>query len=282
MNLSSCRCKILQTFRNVNKHSFVKKSSYQKIYYQDKNEIGPVGWMLLAAPVTAFALGTWQVKRKIWKENLIANMMNQTKSDPIPLIENLDNLNDLDYKPVYAKGTFLHDKELYMGPRSLLVSGDAETEGGLLSKSGSSTQGYLVITPFMLENSDKIILVNRGWVPNKKKNPDTRKGSQVEENVNIVGILRSQENRPTFLPKNNEKGNQWFYRDVEAMAKVTGSDPIFLDLTTDFDIPGGPIGGQTRVNLRNEHMSYIFTWYSLSAATGFMWYRKFIKNMPLK
>lgn len=25
-------------------------------------------------------------------------------------------------------------------------------------------------------------------------------------------------------------------------------------------IPGGPIGGQTRVTLRNEHMQYIITW----------------------
>lgn len=25
-------------------------------------------------------------------------------------------------------------------------------------------------------------------------------------------------------------------------------------------VPGGPIGGQTRVKLRNEHLQYIFTW----------------------
>jgi len=27
-------------------------------------------------------------------------------------------------------------------------------------------------------------------------------------------------------------------------------------------VPGGPIGGQTRVYLRNEHLQYIITWYS--------------------
>lgn len=25
-------------------------------------------------------------------------------------------------------------------------------------------------------------------------------------------------------------------------------------------VPGGPIGGQTRVTLRNEHLQYIITW----------------------
>lgn len=26
-------------------------------------------------------------------------------------------------------------------------------------------------------------------------------------------------------------------------------------------ISGGPVGGQTRVTLRNDHLQYIFTWY---------------------
>lgn len=65
------------------------------------------------------------------------------------------------------------------------------------------------------------------------------------------------------------------------MSYYLGTDPVFLDadhslfnkrinlkcyLTTidnltESTIPGGPIGGQTRVTLRNEHLSYIITWY---------------------
>lgn len=62
------------------------------------------------------------------------------------------------------------------------------------------------------------------------------------------------------------------------MCKVTGASPIFLDATTDFDVPQGPIGGQTRISLRNEHLSYIFTWYGLSILTSFMWYSQFLKG----
>lgn len=61
------------------------------------------------------------------------------------------------------------------------------------------------------------------------------------------------------------------------MASRTGALPIFLDATHDFDVTGGPIGGQTRVTLRNEHMSYILTWFTLSGATSYMWYVKFLK-----
>ena len=31
-------------------------------------------------------------------------------------------------------------------------------------------------------------------------------------------------------------------------------------LTLGSSVPGGPIGGQTNVQLRNEHLSYIVTW----------------------
>lgn len=60
------------------------------------------------------------------------------------------------------------------------------------------------------------------------------------------------------------------------MASIAGTAPIFLDATDDFPVKEGPIGGQTRISLRNEHMSYILTWYSLFAATSLMWYKKFI------
>lgn len=63
------------------------------------------------------------------------------------------------------------------------------------------------------------------------------------------------------------------------MCRQTGSDPIFLDATVDSSVHGGPLGGQTRVSLRNEHMSYIITWFSLSGLTSLMWYRQIVKRL---
>lgn len=49
-----------------------------------------------------------------------------------------------------------------------------------------------------------------------------------------------------------------FCRDVESMAAVTGASPVFVDLCE--GPPGGPLAGQTRITLRNEHLSYLLTW----------------------
>ena len=65
------------------------------------------------------------------------------------------------------------------------------------------------------------------------------------------------------------------------MCSLTGAVPVFLDATYDSSVPGGPIGGQTRITLRNDHMSYLITWYGLSLATAFLWYRKIIQRRPI-
>nr|XP_038961716.1 surfeit locus protein 1 isoform X6 [Rattus norvegicus] len=124
------------------------------------------------------------------------------------------------------------------------------------------------------------ILVNRGFVPRKKVNPETRQQGQVLGEVDLVGIVRLTENRKPFVPENNPERSLWYYRDLDAMAKRTGTDPIFIDADFNSTTPGGPIGGQTRVTLRNEHMQYIITWYGLCAATSYLWFRKFVRRTP--
>ena len=80
-----------------------------------------------------------------------------------------------------------------------------------------------------------------------------------------------------FTPRNDADINHWNYKDVEGMSQVAGTDPILVDAdaskhvsihhhtqligdSTATTVPGGPVGGQTRVNLRNEHLQYIITW----------------------
>lgn len=61
--------------------------------------------------------------------------------------------------------------------------------------------------------------------------------------------------------KNRPDKDFWNFRDVELMALTRDSAPVFLDATKESSLPDGPIGGQTRVTIRNEHLNYIITWY---------------------
>ncbi|XP_077335251.1 surfeit locus protein 1-like [Lithobates pipiens] len=236
-------------------------------------------WFLLLIPVATFSLGTWQVQRRKWKLKLIEQLKSQVNATPIPLTTDPAELEKLEYRPVKVKGYFDHSKELYMQPRTLMDPAKEAREAGQITSNTES--GAHVITPFYCTDLGITILVNRGFIPRKKINPETRIKGQVEGEVDLVGIMRHSEQRKPFVPKNDPERNSWHYRDVEAMAKLTGAEPIFVDASLANTVPGGPIGGQTRVTLRNEHMQYIVTWYGLCAATTFMWFKKFIQKVPL-
>uniref|UniRef100_A0A3P8Z7H8 SURF1-like protein n=1 Tax=Esox lucius TaxID=8010 RepID=A0A3P8Z7H8_ESOLU len=243
----------------------------------EKGEDSFLKWLLLLIPATTFGLGTWQVKRREWKIKLIDELRSLTSAEPIPLPSDPLDLNHLEYRRVKVRGHYDHSQEIYILPRSPVDPEKEAREAGQLSSSGES--GANVITPFYCTDLGIKILVNRGYVPKTKIKPETRMKGQVDCEVELVGVVRLTEIRKPFVPQNNVEHNRWHYRDLEAMARVTGSEPIFIDADLASTIPGGPIGGQTRVTLRNEHMQYIITWYGLCAATSYMWYAKFIRRI---
>ncbi|XP_055255914.1 surfeit locus protein 1 [Moschus berezovskii] len=235
-------------------------------------------WFLLLIPVTAFGLGTWQVQRRKWKLQLIAELESRVMAEPIPLPTDPMELKNLEYRPVKVRGHFDHSKELYMMPRTMVDPAREAREAGRLSSVAES--GAYVVTPFHCTELGITILVNRGFVPRRKVNPDTRRKGQVEGEVALVGVVRLTEARKPFVPENSPERKQWHYRDLGAMARLTGAEPIFIDADLQSTVPGGPIGGQTRVTLRNEHLQYIVTWYGLCAATSYLWYKKFLSRTP--
>ncbi|CAB0020530.1 unnamed protein product [Nesidiocoris tenuis] len=229
-------------------------------------------------PFAAFCLGCWQIQRKKWKEDLIAKLESRMRAEAIPLPDDIEELQNLEYRRVFVRGRFDHSGEMYLGPRSCLEKGESAYPGQLLSTAGNSSSGYLVITPFIVSSTGQRILVNRGWVPFPKKKPSTRPEGQIEEEFTLEGVVRLAEPRPQFSMVNKPDVRVWFYRDLETMAATADCIPVFLDACAETTVKGGPIGGQTRASLRNEHLSYILTWFSLSAATSAMWYLKYIKK----
>ncbi|RWS12511.1 Surfeit locus protein 1-like protein [Dinothrombium tinctorium] len=220
----------------------------------------PGNYWLLIFPVTAFGLGTWQVKRRTWKLNLIKQLEDNLYLPPVDLPENLSEVQNMSYRKVKVKGKFDHSQEVYIGPRNLITKNEKK-EGGLISSFSKATNGYFVVTPFELSDGRGKILINRGWVPRRKLDPKTREAGQVNDEVTIIGVVRESEKRPPFGLKNEPAVKQFHHRDIEQIAELLGTLPIFLDADENSTVKGGPIGGQTKVSLRNEHMNYIITWW---------------------
>jgi surfeit locus 1 family protein len=224
----------------------------------------------LAAFAVLIGLGTWQMERKRWKEDLLAKIAARVHADPIvlftPPVENKepggryemalgpDDLRDrYEYRHVLVRGRFLHDKERYLYAPA--------PEG----------PGWHVYTPLQLEAGD-MVWINRGWVPDAKKAPETRAQGQVAGPVEVRGLVRFPAAKGAFTPENDVDRNLWYWPDVAAMtaSAFPGARPPVKSLVIEADAkpepPGGlPRGGVTRLELPNRHLEYALTWYGLAA-----------------
>ena len=167
-------------------------------------------------PITAFALGTWQVQRLDWKSKLIAKFEDRLVRDPLPLPPHIDPLavKDFDYRRVYAKGHFRHDLEMLIGPRI-----------------HDGNDGYLVITPLEREGDGTTVLVNRGWIPKKLKKQSDRPEGLEKGEVIVEGLLREPWKKNMFTPDNSPQTEEFYFPDVEQMAKLTGSQAVWIEET---------------------------------------------------
>lgn len=227
-------------------------SMYSKSSHHNKKR-NPWLYGFLIFPAFCFGLGVWQVKRLYWKLDLIEKREKLLSLPPIPMDPKISS-EEIYSEPyisraIKAEGKFLHDKEMYVAPRTL-----------------DGKNGAHVITPF--ETSDgRVILINRGWVPHDKINPEYRKSGQIEGKVTIEGVLRKKAGKSSyFIHDNNPSKNEWFWIDIDEMASHSNSEPILLELMPNqkpqFEYP---IGGITMAPLNNPHLNYALTWFSLSA-----------------
>ncbi|XP_069122150.1 surfeit locus protein 1-like isoform X2 [Argopecten irradians] len=224
-----------------------------------------VAW--LTVPAVTFSLGTWQVYRKEWKEGKIAYMERKVTSTPIPLPDNLEDLQDKDmeYTPVRVVGEFDHNLERFIYPRpNVQHTHVSEVKGmGVTPSRG----GMLVVTPFKLKDRMERILINRGWIPKTNVEPSSRLDGQKSAFTSNADMAD-----PRVV----------LTRDVSALAEILNTSPLYLDADFDSTVKGGPIGGQTIVTLRNEHLQYILTWYGIFFLSLIMYARRFRKPPALQ
>lgn len=167
--------------------------------------------------MTAFILGTWQVKRLQWKTDLIAKCEDRLVRPPLPLPPRVDPdavATDFDYRRVYMTGQFRHDQEMLVGPRMR----DGE-------------QGYIVVTPLEREEEGSKVLVNRGWVSKKHAEQRTRPDGLPRGVVRVEGMLRQPWKKNMFTPENRPEKGEFYFPDVKQMAELTGSQPVWVEQT---------------------------------------------------
>ena len=221
-----------------------------------------VGLLLpaLLAFIVLIGLGTWQVERKAWKEALIASLTERLAAPPqaLPAPATWPNLEPADdeYRRVKFTAQFDHAAEgLIYGAASAF-------------RPDVSGPGYWVFTPARLTDGS-LVMVNRGFVPEDRKDAKSRADGQVLAPVEITGALRWPDTRHWFTPADDAAHNLWFSRDPQAIAAAKGLGavaPFFVEMEAPVPPGGLPSPGKIVVNLPDNHLQYAITWYGLAAA----------------
>lgn len=203
-------------------------------------------------------LGFWQVERWGAKQRLKQRVAERIHAVPAPPPAPADwsalHPKADEYKRVTITGRFLHDRETYL---YTLWSAEA---------GGQATQGWSVFTPMRMRDG-AVVLVDRGFVPDQKRAPESRPASLVEGETSVTGLLRMPEPRGMFAAPDQPGKREFFTRDPKAMAAAVGL-PEAAPFTVAADatpVPGGwPKGGNTRVSFPDNHLQYAATWFTLA------------------
>jgi surfeit locus 1 family protein len=205
-----------------------------------------VSTLMLAVLIS---LGVWQLERLQWKLGLIAQVNRNLAAAPVSLDTILTMGDDAQYHRVALSGHFDNAKEAYVfatGPDGSPV--------------------YHVLTPFEA-GSGRILIVDRGIVPAALLDPKRR--TPIEGEYSLVGVWRLPDAPGVFTPPPDAARRIWYSRDVNAIAsadRVKLAVPVVVEADAAPNPGGWPLGGQTQVVFRNDHLQYAITWFGLAAA----------------
>ncbi|MBR0870085.1 SURF1 family protein [Bradyrhizobium tropiciagri] len=232
------------------------------------------GIFTLILIAVCICLGVWQLQRRVQKHALIATL--ETKLAAAPEV----------MPPPSAWPTTTSEKDEFR--RVTLTATYAKLPDAMVYSSGSAVRddiagpGTWAFLPAKLSSGETVV-INTGFVQNTMQDrafEDRVTGRLVTgEPVALSGYIRFPEPPGRLTPKPDAAKRLWFSRDHRAMAQALGWGevaPFYIDLETPVPDSGTPKPGPLKVRLKDDHMQYAITWFSLAAAVTIafgLWWR---------
>jgi surfeit locus 1 family protein len=195
------------------------------------------------------SLGFWQLYRLSWKLDLINQIENSLKVEPIEF----KNVEKKNYLRIKTSGQIDFEKQIY-----------------LYNLNETGKPGFEVINPIKIGKED--YLINRGWISFDKKN---KPEINIIDQKNIIGTLMLQSKSSSFKPKNEIDKNYWFTLDREDILKFTGRNfsKYIIYLNGNYENPRPKV---ITAKISNNHKKYAITWFSMaiSILLIYLYFRK--------
>lgn len=212
-----------------------------------------IGFFFLCLFVVSLCttLGFWQLHRYDFKKTMLANYQQRFAAAPIAFHELKGSPDTWQFENVNVKGRY--DNASTMLVQNQLYKGQV---------------GFEVLTPIRIANDNKLLLVDRGWVPDSKDHA-LPKIEDVSGEQNITGYIKIFNEHQFILGKNilNTESRPLVMQkiDVNEISKIMHQEyyPVILRLHA--SQPHGFIRDWIVATILPErHMAYAVQWFALA------------------
>lgn len=218
-----------------------------------------LGMSVLAAVFVGLVLlGNWQVRRYHLKVKIAHDVATRVHAPSVAAP------GPAQWPRIAAR----HEQYLHVRLHGRFMGG-AQT---LVHGPSSEGYGYWVMTPLRTDRGF-IVLVNRGYVPSGLPgSPAFAQTKPPDGEMALTGLLRFSEPGGGLLKHNVPAKNQWFSRDVAAIAAARRLPadrvaPYFVDADAAGSGKRWPAAGLTNIHFYNHSFGYAVTWYLLALGT---------------
>lgn len=199
-------------------------------------------------------LGSWQLQRLSWKQDLLARIAALENAPPAPADQVLARIargEDMDFHrvravcPGLARAPWLELYGLHEGQSGARLISACRLQAG----------------PY------RSVLVDRGFVVDTVSARPPRDPAATEP-ITVDAVIRTPETPSLFAAANTER--RWFRRDIPEMARVLGAPdpaPVFLMAETSTNPEWGALTPlPVPSGITNRHLEYALTWFGLAGA----------------
>lgn len=210
--------------------------------------------------VTA-SLGFWQLDRARQKLDL-QDRINQRADLPawqtVDLLQASDPLAGL-HRPVQLRGQWVKDASVFLDNRQM-----------------ATRNGFFLVTPLRLTDSQRVVLVQRGWVP--RDFTDRSRVPTIDTPAGEVQVQGRLAPPPGKLYQLGDAGTGVIRQNIElgAFARETGLDLLSVSVQQTGASPEGLLREWPRAAVGvDKHHGYAFQWFGLCALAGvlYLWFQ---------
>lgn len=215
--------------------------------------------LVIAAVIVMIRLGLWQLDRLDQRRAFNARVEEQLAQSALEISEeNLRaDLYNMEYREAIVLGEYDHDRQV--------VLRNQDWQGRL---------GVHLLTPLIVQGSDRAIMVNRGWIP--YEDFEAGKLSQFDENglVEVNGVIRRSQTKPRIggradqIPAEGEPPLQaWNWINVGGIAGQLPYEllPVYLQGSPESSRNQMPYRTQLELDLsEGSHLGYAFQWFTFA------------------